>query len=248
VEIVMNLFDDKESIIIYDIFQEYAAFRKKTKQEHMLYTPSYFRRGNYSTGEMYFENLSFSDDEVYVDCGSNHGSIIDKFISVVGKYKSIYGYEPQIDLYEKLKQTYKENHKIHIDNHVVGAECGYAELSFSPGSGDYMDFRQSNVSFINSTKKTEYVVSTLDILLKAVCNTSPPTFIKMDIEGKEKEALIGATRVLKEHKPKLAIACYHKIEDFKVLPNLIKTIQPDYQLYLRYYKEESPCSLILYAV
>ena len=39
-------------------------------------------------------------------------------------------------------------------------------------------------------------------------------FIKMDIEGAEPKALIGAERTIREHRPQLAISVYHDLKHF----------------------------------
>jgi len=57
-------------------------------------------------------------------------------------------------------------------------------------------------------------------------------FIKMDIEGAEVPALIGATGTIKMFKPKLAISVYHKWDDLLVIPQLIHSIRDDYSYYL----------------
>lgn len=57
-------------------------------------------------------------------------------------------------------------------------------------------------------------------------------FIKMDIEGAEVPALIGATKTIKMFKPKLAISVYHKRDDLLVIPQLIRSIRDDYSYYL----------------
>ena len=57
-------------------------------------------------------------------------------------------------------------------------------------------------------------------------------FIKMDIEGAEVPALIGATKTIKMFKPKLAISVYHKWDDLLVIPQLIHSIRDDYSYYL----------------
>jgi FkbM family methyltransferase len=57
-------------------------------------------------------------------------------------------------------------------------------------------------------------------------------FIKMDIEGSEVPALIGASETIKKYKPKLAISVYHKWDDLKIIPTLIHGMNPGYRFYL----------------
>ena len=57
-------------------------------------------------------------------------------------------------------------------------------------------------------------------------------FIKMDIEGSEVPALIGATKSINLFKPKLAISVYHKWDDLLIIPQLIHSIRDDYSYYL----------------
>jgi FkbM family methyltransferase len=56
-------------------------------------------------------------------------------------------------------------------------------------------------------------------------------FIKADIEGAERNLLRGATRILRECKPKLAICTYHLKDDPDVLENIIVTANPGYKVY-----------------
>ena len=73
------------------------------------------------------------------------------------------------------------------------------------------------------------------------------TFIKMDIEGSEMEALIGGRKSIVKHKPRMAISVYHKPQDLWELADYILDLNPEYQLYMRHY---TTCSYetILYAV
>lgn len=73
------------------------------------------------------------------------------------------------------------------------------------------------------------------------------SFIKMDIEGSEFEALLGTENIIRTQKPKLAISIYHKDEDVWNLPLLLMQFNADYRFYLRHY---SLCEYdtVLYAI
>ncbi|MGQ9910242.1 MAG: FkbM family methyltransferase [Candidatus Flexifilum sp.] len=60
-------------------------------------------------------------------------------------------------------------------------------------------------------------------------------FIKMDIEGAELQALHGASETIREFGPKLAITVYHKPDDIIKIPQLIKSLRPNYRLYLDHF-------------
>lgn len=85
-------------------------------------------------------------------------------------------------------------------------------------------------SFISTEGELETEVDSIDHLIK-----EPVTFIKMDIEGSEYQAILGAENMITRHKPKLAISVYHKPEDIWQLPLLIYQFNPGYQFYLRHY-------------
>ena len=60
---------------------------------------------------------------------------------------------------------------------------------------------------------------------------------------------IGFMETIKRYKPKMAISVYHSLEDHWRLIELIKSITPDYQLYLRHhYGYEDLYGTILYAI
>ena len=55
-------------------------------------------------------------------------------------------------------------------------------------------------------------------------------FIKMDIEGAERNALRGARRVLKEFGPKMAVSIYHREDDPEVIPEVVLGARPGYEI------------------
>jgi len=60
-------------------------------------------------------------------------------------------------------------------------------------------------------------------------------FIKLDIEGAELEAIVGAKESIDRFKPKLAISLYHKPNDLFELITHINNQFPFYKLYLNHY-------------
>ncbi len=55
-------------------------------------------------------------------------------------------------------------------------------------------------------------------------------FIKMDIEGAEREALRGAAATLRKFRPRLMLDAYHRPDDLSVLPAIIRESHADYRL------------------
>lgn len=91
----------------------------------------------------------------------------------------------------------------------------------------------------------EIIIPTTSIDLEA--QGKAVSFIKMDIEGAELEALKGASETIKKYRPTLALSIYHKPEDIVELPAYIKTLVPEYKLYLRNYHLDHT-ETVLYAI
>ena len=112
-----------------------------------------------------------------------------------------------------------------------------SKLSFNEeaGSGSHM------------AEEGEQCVVTIDVdSIDNVCAGDKVTLIKMDVEGSELKALEGAINVIKRDKPRLAICVYHKPEDLYEIPQWIKSVIPEYKLYLRQH-ERSDYETVLYA-
>lgn len=73
-------------------------------------------------------------------------------------------------------------------------------------------------------------VFTLDAEIK-----EPITILKIDLQGQEKEALIGAAQHIKMDKPKLILPVCYQPERIFELPCMIHEMREDYKFYLRYY-------------
>lgn len=174
----------------------------------------------------YYEPDIFPDnkDDVFVDCGAYIGDSIFNYLNSYGvHYKKIYAYEVSKDTIEVLNKNIEAANvpNVIVKNKGVGCENGfmYIESNIESSANKLTDNPLS--------EKVEIVKLDDDIDDKI-------TFIKMDIEGAEKDALKGAARTIKENMPKLAICVYHGYDDLLDIPELIDSINPNYKFYLRH--------------
>ncbi|MBR4791682.1 MAG: FkbM family methyltransferase [Treponema sp.] len=169
----------------------------------------------------------------YVDCGAYTGDTYEDLIRNFNNWNGIaYLLDPEKENIEILKNKYEKNENINII--PKGAWNEKKELFFSNTRGD--------TGFVSSDG-VKIEVDTIDNILDGKC----VDFIKMDIEGSEYNALLGAKRTIQEFVPTLAICVYHKKDDLIKIPELIHSFNDDYNFYLRIYKPYS-LELVLYAI
>ena len=192
-----------------------------------------FYNKNYHTNQ-YFDNevVSLSSEEVFVDCGAYDGDSIEAFKKNVVDFKKIYAFEMDEKNFQKLSKNVGNDDKCVLIQKALGKER--TKLKASTG--------ENTSSHLDEQGKTEIDVDTIDNQIK-----EKVTMIKMDIEGYELDALIGARKTIETYGPKLAICMYHKFEDLWEIPLLIKEINPNYKVYFRNYHNSASESL-LYAL
>lgn len=185
----------------------------------------------------YFEPwLPHSPEEVFVDVGAFNGrSSLDFMKWSGGLFKHIYLFEPDPRNMALCQKNLGPEHGDKITYVEAGLWHSRTELRFLA--------IHSTSSLICEQGQVTVPVVSLDEFLAG----SPATFIKIDIEGAEMEALQGARRTIEKHRPKLAIAIYHKPRDIIDLPAYIQELVPDYTFTLRHYSLYE-AETILYAV
>lgn len=185
--------------------------------------------------EEYFdEKIVLTDNEMFIDCGGFDGDTSIKFAEWCdGKYRGIVIFEPELCKKESIA---KNMGSYQYELYQLGVWSKHTEL--------YFDAKGTNSSHI-SKKKGKYRIETA--ALDETVYNKKPTFIKMDIEGAEQEALKGCKKIIQDYKPKLAICIYHKPEDLFEIPIMIKEMNPEYKLYVRQYAD-AWYDTVLYAV
>jgi len=190
--------------------------------------------------EMYYEDvINLSDEEVFLDGGAYDGDSVKNFIKKVnGKYKYIYAFEPDSEPFIKLSNDLKNIDNAEAINAGLGGKNYIATFHFdglvASGFVPLRYFATSGTKFTDTEFKTEEKdVFSVDMLIKEEKIKHIPTFIKLDVEGCETGALKGATNLIRQHKPKLAICAYHQVSDIYAIPQTIMSIRSDYKFILR---------------
>lgn len=190
------------------------------------------------SGPQYFDNkfFKYKDNEVFVDCGPYDGdSIIEFFMHVENmnlKSCKAYAFEPDKINYEKVLKNIR---KYGLDN-VEVFNCGVANVNSKLDMEEIQNCRHVNEHYKIEMNKLDDVIGDEKI-----------TFIKMDIEGFELDALKGAEKTIKKYKPKLAISVYHNSSDLYEIPLYLKLIVPEYKFFLRHHSYNTIWETICYA-
>ena len=161
-------------------------------------------------------------DEVYVDAGAHHGSVIEAFIEQTGSaFRQIVAIEPDPSnracLAENLRRWLPNDPRVTICDHVLAEDK--REAPFHDG----LDY----ASQISGTGCRRVTTSMLDALALS------PTFVKLHLEGGELGALKGAQRTLLAHRPIIVATVYHNADGIWETPHWLMDSLPDYRFLFR---------------
>ncbi len=171
--------------------------------------------------EAFGDILRLGDNELYVDLGAYNGDTIDEFLKYSGgSYRRVVALEPNAKNFGKLSAHCADMERVELWQ--LGAWNENTALTFNNKAG-----RNSAIS----EKGVQTRVARVDTVL---CGAAA-SYIKADVEGADAETLLGMTETLKNHKPKLNFAAYHRFEDIFKMPLLIHRLNPDYKIYLRHH-------------
>ncbi|MCI8880183.1 MAG: FkbM family methyltransferase [Clostridiaceae bacterium] len=185
-----------------------------------------------------FGLLAPGGGEDFADLGAYNGDTIRELLHHTGgRFSSITAFEPDRRNFKKLA-AYAQEHlegKGEIELVPAGAWSHDTQVRFSAKAG-----RNSRVS----GEGRETPMRSLD----SVLGGRRCSFLKLDVEGAERQALEGARATLTRFHPKINCAAYHRNEDLFALPLFLHENWPGCRLYLRHHPYVPAWDTNLYAV
>ncbi len=174
-------------------------------------------------GNIYFsaDIPGISRPEHFIDCGAFNGDTLMSARNKFGRLKSVRAFEPDPDNYRRLVDL---NNEFAFSDDTVLAPYGVwsskTRLNFTTDGSLAGRISQAGNNLIQCVALDGYLAG------------YKPTFIKMDIEGSELEALKGCEKMIGSG-PDLAVSVYHKPQHLWEVPLFIRELTPGYRYYLR---------------
>jgi FkbM family methyltransferase len=190
--------------------------------------------------EMYFPDdlIAWSDGGTFVDCGAFDGDTARRWLARFPSWKGrIVAFEPDPANFARLRAWAGSldedlSNRVDLRAQAVGARAG-SVLFDATGTGAAAVGR--------GPLEVEAVA------LDEAISGHVPAYIKMDTEGSEPAALMGAARILREQGPPLAVCLYHRQDHLWEVPLLVERLAPGYCFHLRSHALEG-WDLLCYAV
>ena len=163
--------------------------------------------------------------DIVFDCGAHVGVFTSKALEL-GAAKVV-AIDPDPTQVECLRRNFRE--EIAADRVIVVPKGVWSQpgtMTLSLGES------HSGVSSLVEDaghEKIEVAVTTIDQLVEEL-GLPRVDYIKLDIEGAERETLKGAGVTLAEYQPRLFIDAYHREDDMELLPEIILRANPNYEM------------------
>lgn len=172
--------------------------------------------------------LNVQNVRTYLDLGAYDGDTIRELALLAPSLEVAKAWEPDARTYRKLSAYAEAEQRFHVDPVPLGA-WDKSETLYFDASGN----RNANLSGASLSATGKKVTSVSVDAPDALHPDLPVDFIKYDVEGAERQALLGSRRLIAAHHPRLLVSLYHRSEDIFTLPILVNSLCPGCRMYMR---------------
>jgi len=186
--------------------------------------------------------FAYSDEEAFVDGGAYNGDTLRSYLASRDRFATYTALEPDPPNFEALRR-YVSSLPGEVANRIellpLAAYSSRQRMRIA-GSGSAA---AALVAVDGPPDPNDVECVTLDELF----TDRRMSFLKLDIEGAEPEAIKGAATAIRRDRPIIAVCVYHLQNHLWRLPLVIASLVDDYRFHLRPYNEEG-WDLVCYAV
>ena len=208
-----SLSDDESKAV----FSSVINYRISGKMKFLLET--------YSEKYEKYDILNKNKIETAIDGGAYNGDTAKEAALNFEGVRRIYAFEPDTRNFKKLSKYADEETKCQI---IPINSALYSE----DGQGSFLGSGNRN-STISGTSSHEFLKSDISLMKIDSLECGRVDYVKLDVEGAEYEALLGARETIEKYHPALSVSLYHKSRDIFTLINYLREEYPEYKLYLR---------------
>lgn len=161
--------------------------------------------------------------DIVLDCGAHVGVFTRKALDRGAE--KVVAIDPDPFQVECLRRNFADEIKsgrVVVVPRGVWSEEGTLTLHLGTGNSG-----MSSLVIDRGGEAVEASLTTIDLLV-AELKLPRVDYIKLDIEGAEREAFRGAMNTLRAYRPRLLIDSYHREDDMTVLPAILAEAHPDY--------------------
>ena len=208
-----------EDEVSYGIYKRFITSHA-TKEYHHFSPPS--------------ENVKYFDSDFqqnkgfqrYIDCGAFNGDTLRDLNRIHGRVEKAVLFESDMNTFQELLKGIGGDSRSYADEMIL-FPCGVWSHT--------VKLRANNSMGLNSHISDDGDDIIQCVGLDQVLKGFGPTFLKLDVEGAEYQALTGAREMISEYRPDMVISLYHNLRDIWELPLYIHDWDLGYKFYIRVY-------------
>ena len=235
-EAVYEMLADEESRSIYENIINYKLSGKLC----------YLRAAVSDEEQVMRELVQPESVRSYLDLGAYNGDTVRGMLDAAQQLKTVWAMEPDARNFKKLSLYAEGETRAAVHTYPYAAWDKRETLTFRVEGNRNSTIAQNGTSGISvkQAKEKQIEAERPD----AVLNGASVDFIKYDVEGAEREALLGTAGTIAAYKPRMLVSLYHRTEDLYALPMLVKALCPEYKLYLRRFRYVPAWDINLYCI
>lgn len=178
-----------------------------------------------NTRDEIYSLLPCNNIRTMIDAGAYNGDTAREAKEYFSSLEKIYAIEPDAKNFKKLLRYSEAEDKIEV---ITINSAAWHENK----DGSFINSGNRNSS-VASTASFEHKNTDVSLLRLDSLTGDKIDYIKYDVEGAEREALIGSEGIIRAHYPVLLVSLYHRSVDIFEIINTLKSEYPDYDMYLR---------------